>query len=231
MVSISQAAINGQGVYTAAEAARLARMPLSTLSQWFWGSSTRPAMRPAGIQDSERRAITFIDFVEALAIRSLRADHQVSFQKIREAVVTAEKTFGIQHPFAHRKHRTVVAGKDIHIFLEDDPKNPVGLTGRDKLQKSFAACIEPYMADLDFDATGMARRYKAFKSDGIEIVMDPKIRFGQPTISGYGVTAETLYRAVLAEGGIEEAAEAYEIPAEAVRIAYRYWNDLRGLAA
>jgi hypothetical protein len=36
------------------------------------------------------KAMAFVEFVEALAIRALRIDHGISLQKIREAITTAK---------------------------------------------------------------------------------------------------------------------------------------------
>ncbi len=231
MVDLLHAATHGIGVYTVAEAARYARMPVGTLNAWFFGNSQRAPMRAAGIEDAETKAITFVDFVEALAIRALRADHGVSLQKVREAIRAAKDRYGIEFPFARRDHRTVLVGKDLHIFLADDPANPVGLTSRDAGQKSFTPCIEAYMQDLEFDAEGMAKLYTTFTYQNQQVVMDPKRQFGQPVVAENGITAETLWRAAVAEGGFERAAEVYEVSVEAVRAAYRYCNGELGLAA
>lgn len=231
MVNLLQAATTGIGVYTVAEAARYARMPVATLNAWFFGAQDRHPMQRAGIRDAETKAITFVDFVEALAIRSLRVDHQVSLQKIREAIRVAKERHGIEHPFARRDHRTVLIGHELHIYLKDDPKDPVGLTGRDSGQKSFTRCIEAYMKDLEFDAKGMARLYTAFTYQAHKIVLNPKLHFGEPVVVENGFTAETLWRAAVAEGGFERAAEIYEVSPGAVEAAYRYCNGELGMAA
>jgi len=229
MVTTLQAATEGLGVYSIAEAARYARMPVATLNRWFFGNGHQP-MRSPGIESTKGKRITFIDFVETLAIRSLRADHQISLQKIKEAIHNAREHYGIVRPFAHREHRTVLIGKDLHIFLRGD-SNPVGLTGKDSGQKSMTPCIEAYMKDLEFDSEGLARLYRAYCHKDQNVVLDPKLHFGEPTLESCGFTAETLWRAAVAEGSIVRAAEIYEVPVEAVETAYRYWNQELGVAA
>lgn len=230
MVTSFQAATEGLGVYSVAEAARFARMPVATLNRWFFGGGDFKPMRDSGITAAEGKQITFVDFVEALAIRSLRADHHVSLQKIKEAIRNAREHYGIEHPFAHQTHQTVLIGKDLHIFLWQDA-DPVGLTGRDLGQKSMKPCIEAYMRDLEFDEAGLARLYRAYTHKDQGVVLNPKLHFGVPTLESCGFTAETLWRAAVAEGSIERAAEIYEVPAEAVEAAYRYWNQELGMAA
>lgn len=231
MVSTLEAATAGLGVYTLAEAARYARMPQATLNRWFFGGGERKPLRQAGIERNSGKLVTFVDFVEALAIRSLRADHGVPLQRIKEAIRNARNHYGIDHPFAHREHRTVLVGKDLHIFLKDDPANPVGLTGRDFGQKSMTPCIEAYMKDLEFDEQGLAKLYRAYTWKDQEVVMNPKIHFGEPALADCGYTAETLWQAAVAEGSTARAAELYEVPESAVEAAYRYWNQELGTAA
>jgi hypothetical protein len=95
----------------------------------------------------------------------------VSLQKIRQALVTANSEYKIEHLLARRDHRTVLIGRDIHIFLQDDPNSPVQLTGKHKGQKSFKECIEMYMQDFDFDAAGLAKIYTAFRFKDEEVIL------------------------------------------------------------
>jgi hypothetical protein len=174
MVTTFQAATQGLGVYSVAEAARYARMPTATLSRWFFGTNQTEPMSRSGITDDGAKRISFTDFVEALAIRSLRADYGVPLPKIKEAIRNARDHYRIEHPFARQDHRTVLIGKDLHIFLKEDAENPVGLTGPDLGQKSMKPCIEAYMKDLDYDADGLAVLYRAFTFGDQEIVLNPK---------------------------------------------------------
>ncbi|HEX7516012.1 MAG TPA: hypothetical protein VF345_01860 [Chthoniobacterales bacterium] len=223
MISLLSAA-QKTGVYTIPEAARYAKMHEKSLRNWFSGTSGRPAIRATEIESPDFRALTFLDLIEAVAIRSLRVDYGISFQKIREAIKNAKEKYGIEHPFAHEKHKTVVVGSDLHIYLPEDINNPVQLTGKLLGQKSMKACIEAYMRDLEFDLEGMARLYTAYRYKGQEIIMTPQVHFGEPAIRENGYTARTLYKAALAEGSLELAAQAYEVGVDAVDAAYRYCN-------
>ena len=231
MIDLLHAATSGIGVYSIPEAARYAKMNQATLRTWFGGVKNRPPLRETEIASSDFKAITFLEFIEAVAIRSLRVDYKVSLQTIRQAIKNASKKYEIEHPFAHRDHRTVLIGRDLHIFLAEDLKNPVQLTGKAIGQKSFRPCIEAYMKELDFDSTGLARLYRAYTFNGENIVMNPSVHFGEPIVQAHGYTAHTLYQAALAEGGIGRAANIYEVPEAAVEAAYRYFNQELGVAA
>lgn len=231
MITFQDAATKGFGVYTAGEAARYGKIPIATLNAWFFGTQKRQPLRSGAINDEGGKAITFVEFVEALAIRALRIDHGISLQKIREAITTAKNEYGIDHPFAHRDHKTVLINRDIHIFLDRNDGNPTGLTGIDRGQKSFKPCIEAYMKNLEFGEDGLASNYTAFTHNNIHVVLNPVRQFGQPVIAETGYSAETLWRAALAEGGFERAAEIYEVTPDAVEAAYRYCNSELGMAA
>jgi len=231
MITFLDAATKGCGVYTAAEAAKYAKIPIATLNAWFFGTQKRQPLRRGAIHDDGAKAITFVEFVEALAIRALRIDHNISLQKIREAITTAKNQYGIDHPFAHKDHKTVLINQDLHIFLDRNDGNPTGLTGRDKGQKSFKPCIEAYMKNLEFGDDGLASLYTAFTHKDTHVVLKPSMQFGQPVVAETGYSAETLWRAAVIEGGFERAAEVYEVTPEAVEAAYRYCNSELGMAA
>jgi uncharacterized protein (DUF433 family) len=231
-MNIVEAATQGVGIYSIPEAARYARVHVNTLRHWFsQPSSGRKALYETELESPDFKAITFLDFVEVLAVRSLRVDYRLSLQRIREALREARHRYDIQHLFAHREHQTVLIGKDLHILFKDDPRNPVQITGHLKGQKSFRECIEVYMRDLDFDEKGIAKIYKAYRFGEQDIVLNPKVHFGEPILRSSGYTAQTLYRAAVSEGSIERAARLYAVPTEEVEAAYRYWSSELELAA
>jgi uncharacterized protein (DUF433 family) len=230
MISLLDAA-KETGVYSIPEAARYAKMHKNSLRNWFAGGSDRTPLRATEIDSPDFKAITFLDLIEAVAIRSFRVDYNVSFQKIREAIKNAKEKYGIVHPFAHQRHKTVLVGNDLHIFLPEDANNPVQLTGKGIGQKSMKPCIETYMTDLEFDLQGMAKLYTAFRYKNQEVILTPTFHFGEPAIRENGYTAETLYRAALAEGSFEQVALLYEVSVNAVDAAYRYCSSELGLAA
>jgi len=230
MISLLDAA-RDTGIYSIPEAARYAKMHPNSLRNWFAGGSDRAPLRETEINSPDFKAISFLDLIEAVAIRSFRLDYKVSFQKIREAVKNAKEKYKIEHPFAHKEHRTVLLGNDLHIFLPEDSDNPVQLTGKMVGQKSMKPCIEAYMKDLEFNVEGMAQLYTAFRYKNQEVILTPKFHFGEPAIRENGYTAETLYRAAVAEGSLERVAELYEVSVDAVETAYRYCNTELSLAA
>lgn len=218
------------GLYTLGQAAMFARMPVNTLNYWLYGTKTSDPLRASQIPREEGKFITFLEFVEALAIRSLRREHNVTLPKIREAIKEAQDRYSIQYPFAQQTHKTVIVGRDIHILLNNDVV--AGLSGRDKAQRSFKPFLEPYMRNLRFDAAQMACEFIAHRyGDGDRVIrMNPKKGFGEPLVANTGYPAETLWRAAVAEGSIEKACQYYEVDAESVAAACDYWEGLSDAA-
>lgn len=232
MMNLLEAATNGTGIYTIAEAARYAKIHPNTLRSWFFpnvSAGRKATMRASEVPDEDLKSISFLDFIEAIAVRSLRVDYGVSFKTIREAITNAEKR-GVRHPFARQQHTTYRVGKDLHIILPDDP-HLLGLTGPDADQKSFVALMEKYMDAIDYDANGLACAYTAFKHGDQKVVMNPKVYFGEPVIVENGFPASVLWNAAIAEGGYEQAAKRYAVTVDAVAAAYLYCNGELSLAA
>jgi hypothetical protein len=222
---------NASGLYTLVEAARFAGVHPATLQYWYYGTTGRKPLRQTEILQSEGKFLTFHEFVEALAIRSLRVKNQTSLQKIRSAIQEANQKYGIEFPFSQQEHKTVLCGRDFHIFLEPDA--PTGLTGKDRAQKSFKPCLEPFMEELRFDEKKVACEYIAFRfGEGDKVIrMNPKFCFGEPIVGRSGYTAESLYKAAVSEGDYARVSQYYEIDRESVAAACRYWEGLTVLAS
>ena len=214
----------GSGIYTVREAALYARVQPQLISRWLFGNQKGQAIIDAQYK-SDERLVSFLDLVQTLAIREIRLQKRVPLTKIKQAIKTA-KQFGVVYPFA-RHHTTFLwAGDTVVLKVEE---KLIEASGKHKGQPLFTF-VESYLEQLGFDADGLANAYKIFQSDGIEITMKPKIRFGEPLLpSGY--SAKAIWDAIKAEGGIAEAADAYRIPQNEVMAAYKFFVDHIGKKA
>lgn len=214
------------GLYTVREVSRFAGVHPVTLQNWYFGTTGRKPLRQTEIAPDDGKFLTFHEFVEALAIRSLRQSGKASLQKIRSALTEAKEKHGIEYPFSHKTHRTYCCGGEFHILLEEGALT--GLTGKDRAQQSFKQCLEQFMEALKFDDKKMAVEYVAYRfGDGDNVItMNPKVYFGEPMVGKTGYTAETLYKAAMAEGSVARAAEFYEVDKISVSAACAYWEQL-----
>ena len=219
----------GVGLYTPGEAALYSRLAVTTMMRWLRGENGGHAvLRPEAGADAER-SVTFLDFVQLLAIHDIRTQHRLPLQKIREAVRRAEDEYQLNHPLA-RRHVTFLLGDEI-VILPEGSEDLVQVTGRQKHQMVMRRIVEVYLKDLTFGEDGLAVAYKAFRWLDVQIEMDPKRRFGEPLVKSCGYTAQALWEAAKAEGSIEAAAEAYGVQPIEVEAAFRYFNLLEGKAA
>lgn len=230
MISVLEAATEGLGLYSVTEAARYAKMPANTIRGWFFPSQRKP-MRRGDIASDCEKAISFLDFVEAIAVRSLRVDYGVSLNTIRKAIDFAQEEYEIDHIFAREDHRTLIDPKrQIHITFPGE-KSPVKMGGKGAGQMTLEPCVEGYMKDLRFNEQKVAEIYTAFQYGEQKVVMDPAFRFGEPIIEENGYPANVLWRGVIAEGGFQRAAQLYGASVESVEAAYRYCNGELQMAA
>jgi hypothetical protein len=96
MKLFDQFVAQGNGLYTVKEAARYARTTTATVSRWVYGSPAGDRVFPS--VPADEKFISFVDFVQVLAVRNLRFHYGVSLQKIRDALDAAEKRIVIEYP-------------------------------------------------------------------------------------------------------------------------------------
>jgi uncharacterized protein (DUF433 family) len=213
----------GTGLYTIPEAAMYARIPTQTLSRWVFGAEEGArVVRP---EYQGEKFLTFVDFIQALAIRAIRIHWKIPLQKIREAVHRAEDEFGFDYPLA-RKHLIFLFNGEI-LIRTDEKQPPVQISGRGHHQQTLKQLVEPYMHDISFDAaSGLAVKYEAFRYGNEVIRMDPKQHLGEPFFEGTGYSPRVLWEAVETEGSVEAAAKAYGVSEQQVEVAFRYLDHL-----
>ncbi len=227
----------GIGLYTPAEAAFYARVSRRVMARWVFGDSAGKSVIDRQLIDSDAKVVTFLDFVQTLAVREIRNRHGLSLQKIRRGVDAATERYGIPYPLA-RRHTIYLFGDqqgqghgEMVIQLPDDPAELapqfVQLTGKDEGSRLIATVVEPFLADLAFDPeTRLVTRYCPMRHEGSSVVLDPHRRFGEPLVDPGGFTVAALWDATNTEGGIEAAAEAYGVGVAEVVLANRYYDSL-----
>ncbi|HLN26385.1 MAG TPA: DUF433 domain-containing protein [Gemmataceae bacterium] len=233
MVNATPQDLLGIGLYTPAEAALYARVATGMMNRWIFGDIRGEAVVHRELAGKEDKVVTFLDFVQAMAVRAIRVQHKVSLQKIRQALDRAENEYGVPYPFA-RKHTTFLFQSDIIIKVGEQDGEPeyVQITGKHARNRMLTKVVELYMLDLSFEGTGgLASLYRAWNWNGHDILMNPKVRFGEPIVVSCGYTAQALWDAYSSEGSLASAAEAYGVKAEEVEAACRYYDHLIGNSA
>ena len=204
-----------------------ARLPTQLVSRWFFGTKTDAPVVRRELPEVDGKTITFLDFVQALAIRAIRREKQVPLVKIRQTLDYA-RSIGIDYPFA-RKHTVYLLQPELVLWV--DGGDPITASGKFKGQLTMRPIVEPYLEQVSHDAEGLAERYVVADPGGVEIVMRPDFRFGAPALETCGRTARSLWEAYRAEGSIEAAAEEFRVAAKDVRAAVQWYDTLEHVAA
>lgn len=233
-MSLTAQDIIGVGMYSVTEAAMYANVPAAAMSRWMWGTKRDASVaRPQlGVPD-EDRILTFLDFIQSLTIRALRNPHTdraaISLEKIRETIRIAEDEHGITFPFA-RQHTVYLLGKEIILHVKD--LGTIQTSGKQKRQHVEQKLVELHLRDIGYrKSDGLAERFEVARDGDMKIVMNPKIRFGEPYLEHRGITASSIWNAVQAEGSVEGAALAYEIPEPDAAFAARWYESVRSATA
>jgi uncharacterized protein (DUF433 family) len=219
----------GIGLYSAADASRLLKVPLRNIRRWLGGHTYRrgdslhsvpPLWEPALPRFDDHLELDFRDLIELRFVRSFVATG-VGLKAVRNCLDYAREVVGSDRPFSTSRFRT--DGRT--IFLESlgravEPQ----LLDLKKHQYAFKRVIENSFKDLDVE-DGTVTRWRPFHGRR-SIVIDPDRSFGQPITSDYGVPTEALADAVEAEGSIDRVARQFDVSPVAVRDAVRFEREL-----
>jgi uncharacterized protein (DUF433 family) len=210
-------------LYHVAEAARLLRMPASTLRYWVEGDRERPpVLRSEPTGDA---TLTWGEFVEAGLIREYRV-REVSLQHLRVVISILRDEFGAPYPLAH--HRPFI-GANRRLVLAAQQR--AGLPPEDAMvweieggQLVLRDRVALYLERVDFDeADGPALRLHP-AGRGVPVVIDPARSSGSPTVRG--VRTEVLAELVEAGEPVEQVADDYELEPDVLRAVLAYeWQS------
>ncbi len=221
----------GVGIYYPAEGARFLRVPAYSLRRWaqgytYWSenhrtrAASRPVIRPDLPVIRGQRALSFLELMELRVVAELRR-RGLSLQHIRTAAQVAREVLQTKHPFATR--RIFTDRKRILAYLEPEPQGyaMIELVKERHHQLIFGQILEPLLEDLDFDQeSGIAQRWWPLGKRS-PVVLDPKICFGAPTITGTRVRTDILAGMAKAEAPVASA-RAFDVPVAAVKAALEF---------
>ena len=192
----------GLGIYSPAEAAFYARVAQRMMTRWVFGDSKGKPVIERQIPDSSEKIITFLDFIQTLAVREVRIRHKLPLQKIRLGVDEARKRYGIKYPLACQHTIYLFSDQkgeghgDIVIRHPDDnglvEERYVQLTGKGRGNLMMRPVVEMFLQDLQFDPqTRLATQYSPMRCNGATVVLNPHRRFGEPIIEPGGTPAKS----------------------------------------
>jgi uncharacterized protein (DUF433 family) len=214
-------------MYSEAEAARLLRIPPSTLHYWLEGGVRRgrtykPVLRTEPL--GNRPAVTWAEFIEAGLLREYRRTHQVPMAELRAFIDLLRARFGVPYPLAH--HRPYIADRRLLLEAQDT----VGL-GADFCLVAVASgqlILTPPLQSFVERVTwsdDIAAGWRPHDAPHSPVRMTPDVRFGRPAV--HGISTEVLWEHAEAGEDVEETAEAFDLWPSDVRWALAYETSLR----
>lgn len=174
--------------YSEAEAARLLRLPSSTLHYWLEGREYRgrtysPILREAPSGTGGQRTLTWAEFIEAGALRQYRRDLRVPMAELRAFIGILRDQFGVPYPLATTRPWT--DGRLLVIEAQQASQLPEDLwlyaptTGQGLLLPPAQAFLDR----VEFD-DGIATRWRPAPEPESTVIIDPDVRFGKPSVGG-----------------------------------------------
>lgn len=198
-------------MYTAAMAGYLTGISAGRVRRWLKGYSFQYAVKHPkeartimsykgpvviGHGTGESQYASFLDLIDLLFIRRF-LEAGISLQKMRKALEEAKERIGIYH-FAQQMFFT--DGKAIYVKIEKSFPGGALMELLSGGQWVIAPVIESIAKQIEFDpVTKYAMRWQhPFDREGL-IVIDPAVSFGQPSLSGRGISTAVIYDLFLAE--------------------------------
>lgn len=218
--------LRDQPAYTVAEAARYLKVANATLRSWVAGrmyprtdghARFHPLIHPATKQPP---TLSFWNLIEAHVLRSLRTDHGVSMDALRQALSYAEKKLKVKRLLLS-KDLCTDAGR---VLLERYGELiDLSASGQIVMRKMF----EEHLKRVEWDQWKFPVRLYPFVSSGLSaadrsIAIDPQIAFGRPIIAEKGISTGAIAERVDAGEEILDVATDYDLSVPQIEEALFY---------
>lgn len=209
----------GTGIYELTDLKRILGLETRKIKRWlksYWDADFANGNKYSWGED--KTYVNFYSMIEFYVFGVLR-DSGVSIRVLRTAHKTLSERLNTQYPFASRKLQT--DGKRVFVELEKDTL----ADAEHSIQYVFKEIIDPFCKKLEFDSiNGLATSFFPLGSNH-KISLRPGVMFGQPTIEGTRIPAETIYKMYKGEDcNAKRVASLYSITEKAVNDAVQFFE-------
>ena len=213
--------------YSIPEVARLIRVPQATVRSWAVGrryptvDDRRKLFEPViRIADAASRWLSFRNLVELHVLSAIQRDHGVRLGEVRKAVDYLRRRFKSRHPLADEQMQT----DGTNLFVD---RYGELVDASDQGQMAMKVCLSSYLDRIERDARGAAIRLYPFTTSREEpdrrtVVIDPRVQFGRPCLSGTGMPTAVIAERFLAGDSPQEIAQDIGLSTDAIEEAIRY---------
>jgi uncharacterized protein (DUF433 family) len=200
-------------LFTQGEAASLLSTPQSTFNRWVRGYTSTAGNRqePFVTTSGPGRGVTvpFVGVAEAWVVRAFRTAG-VSLPRIRTSIERLRDEIGIEHALASERLKT--DGADILWDLQTsenvrDNRLVVVRNGN----AVFGEVVREHLTRVSY-REGFAGALRLKRADGIDVLVDPHIAYGQPVLEEYGVRLADIVARIESGDEIDDIARDWDIP-------------------
>lgn len=212
-------------LYDEALAAAVLGVPRPTLHYWLEGGERRnrsygPVLRPVA---TGSHTVTWGEFIEARYLREYRRSLGASMQRLRAFIEHMRDVLGVPYPLAHARP-WVGPGRHLFIAAQQQASLPPKLWACVEPQTGVMLLLPPaesFLERVEFDGeeNGVVVRLRPDGPDS-QVVIDPEIRFGSPTVRG--IPTDAIAEQVAAGDSVEGVAGDFGLDLSMVIDALRF---------
>lgn len=202
------------------DVSQILHLPKSTVRHWmseYWDNriaTRRGSTYSFGAKGN--KAIDFLTLMEFYTFYQLRKKG-VSVKKIIDAHEEIGKVYNTRFPFALSKKISSGQNKVWYEYLDEM------ICADGKHQLTLKKVIEPFLSKIEFNDGQLASRFSPL-GNGRFVVVDPKIQFGEPVISGTRITTSTIFKLLRGGERKEHIALLYDLPQAAINDVEEFYS-------
>lgn len=210
------------GFFSTAAAARLVGAHPNTVRGWVEGYR-KTKIGPVIDRDFEGTgALSFLDLMELRFISFFRSQG-VGMPTIRLAAENLRRDLGVQHPLAVSSEKYVTDRKRIFgrsAQQEGDDLTFDMVSGQHEMWDMIEQTVEKGVV---FDpSTHLASLWHPRADAFPEVIIDPRVAFGKPTVRGTRIPTSVLFQQFKADGSKQQVADWFEVDEEIVSTAIAF---------
>ncbi len=210
-------------VYSVREAARLIGISPTTVREW-----SRMGPRPLVDKKGPGGALSFLNLVELHVLASIRHQHQVPLERVRQALDYVRRQWGKESPLAEQQFET--DGADLFVRALNDG---LLINASRHGQVAIAEVMGAYLQRIERASDGFPLRlfplYRGHADTAAEvrqapalIAVDPAVSFGRPVLVQTNIPVDVVLSRYRAGDSISELAEDFCLPIPHIEEAIRY---------
>jgi len=212
----------GEGIYLIKDVAKILRLDYAHVRRWINGYWTGALQFDCDYTFGEdgNKAINFLSLIEFYTFFKLR-QKGLSTQELRELHQGLSIQCKHPYPFAIARDFYVDKGKKKNFVYYDFLQS---LIKHDKKKQFSLSFVTDFIEKVEFDDNNIAKRFFPLE-DSKNVVVDPKLQFGQPVITGTTIKTQAIYNLFKAGEPVSNICILYDICEEKALDAIKFHKN------